>query len=69
MHRRYPNVYLQIGGMMAAWGHSSPYVVNETAVIDRINAGIEAFGYHRVCFGVAQPNLDQMSSLTAAIMQ
>lgn len=55
--------------MMAAWGHSSPYVVNETAVIDRINAGIEAFGYHRVCFGVAQPNLDQMSSLTAAIMQ
>ena len=55
VRRRYPNVgCLQIGGMMAAWGHSSPYVVNKTVVIDRINAGIEAFGYHRVCFGAAK---------------
>lgn len=39
---------------MAGWGHAPPYAVNKTVVIDRINAGIEAFGYHRVCFGTAE---------------
>jgi predicted TIM-barrel fold metal-dependent hydrolase len=48
----HPNIRcLQIGGVMAGWGHTAPYTVNKTVVIDRIHAGIEAFGYDRVCFG------------------
>ena len=41
---------LQVGGVMAGWGHSAPYAVNRTVVKQRISSAIDLFTYERVCF-------------------